>query len=144
MATDSNHMHHPPVKAYVTNLVVLTILMLATIGAAQIHIPTPGNPESPLMNNVVALFIATIKAGLVVAIFMGVRYTTTLVKMWAYTGFTWFTLMFIMWCDYGTRNWEPVAGWEGNPANALPREPYRPEKQPSAEHAESHGASEAH
>ncbi|HRF58513.1 MAG TPA: hypothetical protein PLH94_01210 [Fimbriimonadaceae bacterium] len=143
MASDS-HLNHPPVKHYVFNLVVLTILMLATIGAAQIHIPTPGNPESPLMNNVVALFIATIKAGLVVAVFMGVRYTTTLVKMWAYTGFTWFTLMFIMWCDYGTRNWEPVAGWEGNPANALPREPYRPEKKAAGEHGESHGATEAH
>ena len=78
------------------------------------------------VNNAIALTIAIAKATLVVAYFMGVKYGTKLIKMWAYAGFTWFFLMFVMYCDYVTRGWEPVAGWEKEAPNALPRGVYKP------------------
>ncbi len=117
-----SHVHVTPVPMLLVNLVVLTILMVVTIAAAQIHIPTPGNEHSPLMNNIVAMGIAVTKAFLVVWIFMGVKFGTKLIKLWAYAGFIWFGMLFFMYCDYYTRSWEPVPGWTAK-ETAMPRTP---------------------
>lgn len=119
MSSDSHSHHIVPIKTYVLVLVVLLALMVLTIAAAQMHL------ENSYIANAIALTIAIVKATLVVAIFMGVKYSTNLTKMWAYAGFTWFLLMFVMYCDYMTRSWEPVAGWEKEAPNALPREPFK-------------------
>ena len=117
-----SHSHHiTPISTYAKVLVILMILMLLTIGAAELHIS-----DNSYVNNGIAMTIAIVKATLVVAYFMGVKYGTKLIKMWAYAGFTWFLLMFVMYCDYVTRGWEPVPGWEKEAPNALPRGVYKP------------------
>lgn len=89
--------------------------MVATIWASYLEgIPT-------IWMNVIALSIAVTKATLVIVVFMGVGYSTRLVKLFAWGGFAWFFLMFIMLADYVTRPSEPVLGWEPVPASAMPR-----------------------
>ena len=97
--------HVVGVHVYRNTFIVLTILMLLTIGSSYIQFSTP------LLNNVINLTIAVIKATLVVAFFMGVAYTTHLAKMFALAGFVWLLLMSIIFGDFATRGWEPVQGW---------------------------------
>lgn len=57
-------------------------------------------------NVVVALTIAVLKASLVAWVFMGVRYTTTLTKLFVVAGLIWLMIMIFMTIsDYRTRNW---------------------------------------
>jgi cytochrome c oxidase subunit 4 len=57
-------------------------------------------------NIVVALTIAVLKASLVVWVFMGVRYTTTLTKLFVVAGLVWLGIMILGTAnDYQTRNW---------------------------------------
>jgi len=117
-----NHSHHiNRIKTYFGVLVILFVLMGLTIFVYEVHFT-----DNSYINNAIAMTIAIIKASLVIAVFMGVKYGTKLTKMWAITGFVWFLLMFLMYCDYMTRSWEPVAGWEAGAETALPRGPYVP------------------
>jgi caa(3)-type oxidase subunit IV len=100
------------------NLAWLMALMVLTIVAARVTHFLPTMPA-----NVVAMSIAIIKAFLVVAIFMGVKYTTNLAKLFAIGGFVWFLLLFGILIDYYSRPWEPVDGWEPLPSTSLPRTP---------------------
>ena len=118
----SNHHDPVPIKALFTNFVVLTVLMVTTIWASQIHFGL-GLPHS-WGNNIIAMAIACIKAYLVVMIFMNVRNGTKLIKLYAACGFVWVTLLAFMLCDYGTRSLEPVVGW--TEASALPRGQFKP------------------
>lgn len=109
------HLVHP--KIYFATLVALVVLMLATVFASQIQFP-----GGTVVNNVIAMTIAIIKAGLVVAIFMGVKYGTNLTKLFAALGFAWFLLMFMTFADYATRKWEPAGSWDrGDTGSAMPR-----------------------
>ncbi|MBV9303113.1 MAG: cytochrome C oxidase subunit IV family protein [Acidobacteriaceae bacterium] len=57
-------------------------------------------------NVVVALIIAVTKASLVAWIFMGVRYTTTLTKLFVVAGLVWLGIMLLITAsDYKSRNW---------------------------------------
>jgi cytochrome c oxidase subunit 4 len=57
-------------------------------------------------NIVIALLIAVTKASLVVWIFMGVRYTTNLTKLFVVAGIVWLgILVLITFSDYSTRSW---------------------------------------
>jgi cytochrome c oxidase subunit 4 len=120
-----DHTHHVQPKAlYVRTFVILGVLMVLTIVAALIPYQIPGFQNSPMgswVNNLVAMGIATAKALIVITIFMGVKFATDLTKIYAILGFAWVTLMLVMFCDYATRDWEPVKGWEEVPANAFPR-----------------------
>lgn len=104
---------------------MLFLLMAATIGAAK-FMPEPIHSNTALMN-VIAITIAVVKAILVISIFMGVKYTTKLVKLYAIGGFVWFALMFITMADYWSRPWEPVKGWESYDGTGLPRDTSRSE-----------------
>lgn len=110
------HEHHIVPQSTLTLVFLMLIgLMVATILAAfVIHLPT-------FWMNVIALGIAVTKASFVVMVFMGVKYSTRLVKLFALGGFAWFFLLFLMLADYVTRPSEPVVGWEEQPASALPR-----------------------
>lgn len=119
--SDSHSHHIVPIKTYFGVLVILFVLMGLTIFVYEVHFT-----DNSYINNAIAMTIAIIKATLVIAVFMGVKYGTKLTKMWAITGFVWFFLMFLMYCDYMTRSWEPVAGWEAGAETALPRGPYVP------------------
>ena len=123
-----SHSHHIiPMPKLIMTLGFLAFLMFATIFAAQTlpKILEGMGMEAAMTSyvmNAVALGIATLKAVTVISIFMGVKYTTKLVKLYAWGGFAWFFLMFIMFADYTTRPLEPVVGWEPEIPSALPRD----------------------
>ncbi len=74
-------------------------------------------------NIVVALLIAVTKASMVVWVFMGVRYTSTLTRLFVVAGLVWlFIMILITFSDYGTRHWtyQPKP-WATNPANGYSR-----------------------
>lgn len=123
------HSHHiVPTATYVAVLVALTVLMLATIGASYVNFP-----GGVLVNNLIAIGIACIKAFLVIWFFMGIKWATKLTRLWAVTGFIVFPLMFIMFCDFFVRFNEVVPSWDGRPDPALPRviDPVGQSKQPN-------------
>lgn len=110
------HPHASSVWLYVRTLFFLMLLMGATIGAYYLDFShlIAGNPQlGTLINNLVAMTIACLKATIVISIFMGVWYSTKLTKMYALMGFVWVGLMGIVFCDYGTRHLEVERGWEG-------------------------------
>ena len=108
--------HVTPTRTLSWNLIWLLALMFLTVFAARVwHI------LSPMPANFLMLAIACMKAYLVVSIFMGVKYTTKLAKLFAIGGFVWFLLLFGTLIDYWTRPWEPVKGWEEAPSTSLPR-----------------------
>lgn len=101
------HTHIVPIKVYLVVYVALLVLLVATVGATYL----PGHHT--LLNNVIALTIAVVKAVLVMLYFMHVRYSTRLTWLWASAGFFWLVIMFILTLgDYFTRHWVPVQGWE--------------------------------
>src|SRR5687767_8802542 len=101
--------HVTPPRYYFFNLLALAGLMALTIWASKIDM------GATWLNNIFAMTIALIKMVLIISIFMGVFWGTRLIKLWAATGFVWFTLMAIIFGDYFTRDWESVPGW--NPAH---------------------------
>lgn len=74
-------------------------------------------------NIVLALAIAVTKASLVVWIFMGVRYVSTLTRLFVVAGLVWlFIMILITFSDYGTRSWTYQGKpWANNPAHGLSR-----------------------
>lgn len=131
------HAHHiTETSTLIKTLVILMGLMVLTIAAAELPHMVPAlsflNSEAPLIRlitNGIALTIAFVKAGLVIQIFMGVKFSTKVVKFYAYGGFIWFTLVFIILVDYFSRPWEPVQGWEKAPSTGLQRDSSRPDGQ---------------
>ncbi len=102
-----SHTHIVPIPVYLRVYVALLVLLVLTVGAAYL----PGHHT--LLNNVIALTIAIVKAVLVVLYFMHVRYSTRLTWLWASAGFFWLVIMFILTLgDYFTRHWVPAIGWE--------------------------------
>lgn len=108
--------HIVPTITYIKTLVALAVLMGITIGASYINLP-----GGIVVNNFVAMLIASIKAFLVMWVFMGLRWATGLARLWAVAGWITFTLMFIIYLDYGTRKYEVVPSWDGRPEPATPR-----------------------
>lgn len=75
------------------------------------------------MNIVVALFIAVSKASLVAWIFMGVRHTTSLTKLFVVAGLVWLSIMILVtFSDYSSRSWTYQAQpWSHNAAGGKSR-----------------------
>lgn len=111
---DAGH-HVVPTRVYVIVLVLLALFMVLTIAASYVDL------GAPWINNVVAMLIASVKAGLVMVYFMGLRWSSALARLWAGAGFIAFILMFIILLDYTTRAFEPSPSWTGRPESALPR-----------------------
>lgn len=101
-APGAAHAHVAPVGLYVFTFFVLMILLIFTLLAARIDL-------GPL-NIVLALTIAVIKAGFVIWNFMGVRYASKLTWIFAFGGFAWMLLMFLIFGDYVSR--VPIQGWK--------------------------------
>jgi cytochrome c oxidase subunit IV len=99
----SNHV--TPWQVYGIVFGILIVLMGATVAASFFDFG-PGN-------NVLAMFIAILKASLVVVYFMQVGGSTRLTKVWAALGFIWLAFLFGTLGDYLTRNWLKVLhlGW---------------------------------
>ena len=114
------HSHHiTPQSTLFKVFGLLFLFMVATIGAAN-YMPEAIKGNSLIMNTI-ALGIAVVKASLVIMYFMGVKFTTRLVKIYAIGGFVWFFTLYIMLADYMTRPYEPVRGWEKTSSTSLPR-----------------------
>lgn len=124
-AVQESTFHVHPVSLYLKTVVSLLILMAATVVLAQVPFPdinlgfmrVPGT----LINNLIAMAIATTKALLVINFFMGVKYATKLTKLWVAAGFIGFTLMFLVYGDYTTRRYEPTPRWTNDPGSAMMR-----------------------
>jgi cytochrome c oxidase subunit IV len=107
--------HIPKVGTLVKVWAALIVLTGLTSAASYIELGE--------FNIVLALLIAVTKASLVVWIFMGVRYTTSLTKLFVVAGLVWlFIMILITFSDYGTRHWtyQPQP-WANNPAHGLSR-----------------------
>lgn len=121
-ADNPQHAHIISPRVYVMTLIALLILMLSTVWAAGQTFP-----GGTLVNNIIAMTIAVMKASLVVMIFMGVKYSTTLTKFWALLGFVWFFMLFIIFADYATRKYEPTPSWDKKDfGSSMPREMREP------------------
>lgn len=90
--------HIPKVKTLVLVWAALTVLTWTTARVSEIELGE--------WNIVVALLIAVMKASMVVWIFMGVRYTTTLTRLFVVAGLVWLMIMiFLTASDYNSRSW---------------------------------------
>ncbi|MBV8864766.1 MAG: cytochrome C oxidase subunit IV family protein [Acidobacteriaceae bacterium] len=111
----SAHATIPKVGTLVSVWATLIVLTALTSAASYIDIGE--------WNIVLALLIAVTKASLVVWIFMGVRYVTTLTRLFVVAGLVWlFIMILITSSDYTTRAWtyQPKP-WADNPAHGLSR-----------------------
>ena len=79
---EEEHAHHfiVPWQYYMVNAVIITVLMALTVFAAK-GMDLPGGTNG--LNLWLALFIAILKAGFIMAIFMGVKWNSPLVKLFA-------------------------------------------------------------
>jgi cytochrome c oxidase subunit IV len=90
--------HIPKVKALFLVWAALVILTGTTSAVSYVELGP--------WNVVVALAIAVTKASLVVWVFMGVRYTTTLTRLFVVAGLVWLSIMILItYSDYNSRNW---------------------------------------
>ena len=90
--------HIPKVKDLVLVWAALIVLTGLTSWISKIELGE--------WNIVVALLIAVTKASLVVWIFMGVRYTTTLTRLFVVAGLVWLSIMILItYSDYTSRSW---------------------------------------
>ncbi len=116
-----SHSHITPAINYHLTLIALVVLMLLTVWIARFQLPPVLFLSGVAVNNIVAMTIAIIKATCVVMIFMGVKYQTPLVKLWALIGFVGLILMLGIMLDYFSRGPEVKHGWEPYNDGAMPR-----------------------
>ena len=90
--------HVVPVRVYLSVFGALMALTAITVAAAFVDLGA--------LNNVVMLGVAILKASLVVAFFMHVKYSTRMIPVVAIGGFLWLLILFgITMSDYLTRGW---------------------------------------
>jgi len=91
--------HIPTARILVIVWAALICLTWTTVGISYIELGE--------WNVVVALIIALIKVSLVAWIFMGVRFSTKLTRLFVVAGLVWLTIMIIITSgDYATRQWD--------------------------------------
>ena len=95
--------HVLPLRIYFGVFFALLVFTGTTVAVAFVDLG--------LLNNVVALGIAVIKATLVILFFMHVRYATRLTSLVVASGIFWLVIMVgLTFVDYATRGWLGVAG----------------------------------
>jgi cytochrome c oxidase subunit 4 len=107
-ANPHSHVHIPTVR-----ILVLVFVALITGTALTAEVATINLGE---WNIVVAMAIACTKATLVAWVFMGVRFTSQLTKLFCVAGLVFLSiLLLITFSDYSTRGWTYHAKtWAGN------------------------------
>ena len=94
-----SHQHVDPVKDYALTFFYLLVLLVVTVLVARFTL----NPA--FLNILVAMIIAAVKAILVIRVFMGMRHTTKLTQVWAFSGIIFFaTMIAISLSDYFSRH----------------------------------------
>jgi len=92
------HLHIVPPRIYIIVGTTLLIFTAITVWASYL--------ELGVFNPVIALFIACLKATIVVLFFMHVKYSSKLTKLTVGAGlFTFLTLIAMTLADYFTRAW---------------------------------------
>jgi cytochrome c oxidase subunit 4 len=95
--------HVVPVRIYLFVFFSLLVLTATTVGVAFVDLG--------VLNNVVALGIAALKATLVILFFMHVRYSSRLTALVVISGVLWLGIFVgLTLVDYATRGWLGVAG----------------------------------
>jgi cytochrome c oxidase subunit 4 len=93
-------MHVPVPKVSILVAVWGTLIVLTAVTTLVSHL------ELGVFNIVVALLIAVIKASIVAWIFMGVRFTTSLTKLFVVAGLVWLSILILLtYSDYSSRGW---------------------------------------
>ena len=83
---------------YIIYLSLLVLLVLTAIGAKM--------PLSGRVHDIMAYGISIAKTALIVLIFMEVKYTRGIIRIFAGAGLVWLFLLFLLtFCDYVTRGW---------------------------------------
>jgi cytochrome c oxidase subunit 4 len=97
---------HVSLATYLIVFAALMILLVLTV-VASFYVNLGG------ANILVALFIAIIKAALVVLYFMHVKYASRLTKVFVSAAFLWLAILFALtFSDYLTRRYLPMSrGW---------------------------------
>jgi len=94
--------HVTPLRTYLN--VFLGLMLLTGLTTAVSFI------DFGAFNDILALSIAGVKAALVIGVFMHVKYSTPLIKIFAGAGFLWLLIFFVLiLTDYEARI--PVEGW---------------------------------
>ena len=102
-STDNGHAEHEehhivPPRVYIIVGTILLIFTATTVWASYL--------ELGVFNPIIALFIACVKATVVVLFFMHVKYSSKLTKLTVGAGlFTFLTLIAMTLADYFTRAW---------------------------------------
>jgi cytochrome c oxidase subunit 4 len=95
--------HVVPVLAYVAVYVALLVLTASTVAAAYVDLGP--------VHLAVSLGIAVVKALLIIAIFMHVRYSQPLVWVFACAAFLWLAILIALsLADFLTRGLVPIPG----------------------------------
>ena len=98
------HEHVTPVKTYVAVFAALLVLTLVTVLVSFVELGE--------LNTIVALLIAFTKATLVVFIFMHVKWSNPLTKLFVFGALAWLVLLIgITMSDYWSRGWLPRGKW---------------------------------
>ena len=106
--------HITPISVYAKNVTALIVLMVLTVVASQIVLP-----GGTLVNNIVAMTIAVIKAALIMTFFMGLKYSSPLTRIFGLGAFFFLGLLYGILLDYGTRGPDAIAGFHGDAGSAL-------------------------
>ncbi len=111
--------HIPSVKILVGVWAALICLTWTTVGVSYLELGE--------WNVIVALAIALIKASLVAWIFMGVRFSAPMTRLFVVAGLVWLTIMIVITSgDYTTRSGDyHPAPWSSDPANGPAQAPER-------------------
>jgi cytochrome c oxidase subunit IV len=105
MAEPLQQPHSTSVKTYALTALALLVLTIITVAVAFIDLGVG------ILNDLVAMAIATTKAGLIVYYFMHARFSRGMTRVFIYAGIIWvgFLIVGIM-NDYVTRDWIPFPG----------------------------------
>ena len=107
---NDEHHHVVPLSTYYKIFGALMVLLLVTVGAAEIPFERI-IPAAPWLNIVVALAVAVVKAALIVMYFMHVKFSSRLVKIVSVIAYFFVFIMFMLtYADYLTRGWMPQPG----------------------------------
>jgi cytochrome c oxidase subunit 4 len=101
-----DHAHPDELGAYLKVFTALMVLLAATVGAYYIPFEKLeiGGHDLGFVNTVVALIIATVKASLVMLVFMHLRHSTRLTWVIAAAGFVFLSIMITFtFLDYQSR-----------------------------------------
>ena len=109
--------HGPVPSAGILVGVAALIVVLTVITTLISHL------ELGVFNVIIAVLIALIRASVITWVFMGVRYTSNLTKLFVIGGMVWLAIMFFLTLsDYTTRNWNyQPQPWSTNKAAGTSR-----------------------